>query len=157
MSTLIHINYLNIIYRGCQYYPLTEPTLSRRAQQQESSPLGLEEMRCTGEGQQQNIAFYNQCITNFNDKQRNAFNIIAACLADNYEGTKVFNINARMWENIPLKRNISLCKRDGEKMYCYSFIRYCSNTLKWWSHSTQYIRNSHSNLKHINLFHKSEQ
>ena len=51
-------------------------------------------MRCTGEGQQQNLAFYNQCITNFNDEQRNAFNIIAACLADNYEGTKVFNINA---------------------------------------------------------------
>ena len=51
-------------------------------------------MRCTGEGQQQNIAFYNQCITNFNDEQRNAFNIIAACLADNYEGTNVFNINA---------------------------------------------------------------
>ena len=51
-------------------------------------------MRCIGEGQQQNIAFYNQCYTNFNDEQRNAFNIIAACLADNYEGNKVFNINA---------------------------------------------------------------
>ena len=52
-----------------------------------------------------------------------------------------------MWENIPLKRNISLCKRYGKKMYCYSFIRYCSNTLKRWSYSTQYIRNSHSNSK----------
>ena len=51
-------------------------------------------MRCTGEGQQQNIAFYNQYITNLNDEQRNAFNIIAACLAYNYKGTKVFNIIA---------------------------------------------------------------
>ena len=51
-------------------------------------------MRWTGEGQQQNKAFHNQCITNFNDEQRNAFNIIAACLADNFEGTIVFNINA---------------------------------------------------------------
>ena len=66
----------------------------RRAQKQDSSPLGLEEMRCSGEGHQQNIAFYSQCIIDFNDEQRNAFNTIAACLADNYEGTKVFNINA---------------------------------------------------------------
>ena len=86
--------HLHTIYRGCQYYSLTEPTLPRRAQQQDSSPLGLEEMRCSGEGQQQNIAFYNQCITDFNDEQRNAFNIIAACLADNYEETEVFNMNA---------------------------------------------------------------
>ena len=90
----VHLKYLNITCRGCQYYSLTEPTLPRRAQQQDSSPLALEEMRCTGEGQQQNIAFYNQYITNFNYGQRNAFNIIAACLSDNYEGTKVFNINA---------------------------------------------------------------
>ena len=51
-------------------------------------------MRCSGEGQQKNIAFYNQCITDFNDEQRNAFNIIAASLADNYEESKVFNIDA---------------------------------------------------------------
>ena len=51
-------------------------------------------MRCSGEGQQQNIAFHNQCIIDFNDEQRNAFNIIAAYLADNYEGTRVFNMNA---------------------------------------------------------------
>ena len=81
-------------YGGCQYYSLTEPTLPRRAQQQDSFPFGLEERRCTGEGQQQSIAFYNHCITNFNDEQRSAFNIRAACLADNYEGTIVFNINA---------------------------------------------------------------
>ena len=51
-------------------------------------------MRSSGEGQQQNVAFYNQCITDFNDEQINAFNIIAACLADNYEGTEVFNMSA---------------------------------------------------------------
>ena len=68
--------------------------LPRRAQQQDSSPLGLEEMRCSGEQQQQNIAFYNRCIIEFNDEQRVAFDLIAATLADNYEGTKVFNINA---------------------------------------------------------------
>ena len=51
-------------------------------------------MRCSGEGQEQNIAFYNQCVTDFNDEQRKAFNIIAACLADNYEGIMVLNINA---------------------------------------------------------------
>ena len=73
----VHLKFLNITYRGCQYYSLTEPTLPRRAQQQDSSPLGLEEMRLTGEGQQQNIAFYDQCITNYYDEQRNAFNIIA--------------------------------------------------------------------------------
>ena len=89
-----HLKFLNITYRGCQYYSLTEPTLPRRAQQQDSSPLGLEEMRLTGEGQQQNIAFYDQCITNYYDEQRNAFNIIAAYLADNYKGIKVFNIIA---------------------------------------------------------------
>ena len=58
----VHLKFLNITYRGCQYYS------PRRAQQQDSSPLGLEEMRWTGEGQQQNKAFHNQCITNFNDE-----------------------------------------------------------------------------------------
>ena len=57
----------------------------------DSSPLGLEEMRCSGDQQQQNIAFYNRCIIEFNDEQRVAVDLIAA---DNYEGTKVFNINA---------------------------------------------------------------
>ena len=90
----VHLKYLSITYRGWHHYSLTEPTLPRRAQQQNSSPFGLEEMRCTGEGQQQNITFYNQYITNLNDEQRNAFNIIAACLAYNYKGTKVFNIIA---------------------------------------------------------------
>ena len=51
-------------------------------------------MRCSGDQQQQNIAFYNRCIIEFNDEQRVAFDLIAATLADNYEGTKVFNINA---------------------------------------------------------------
>ena len=56
---------LKVHLRGCQYYSLSEPTLPRRAQQQDSSPLGLEEMRFTGEGQHQNETFYNQFITNF--------------------------------------------------------------------------------------------
>ena len=73
----VHLKFLSITYRGCQYYSLTEPTLPRRAQQQDSSPLGLEEMRFTGEGQHQNETFYNQFITNFYDEQRNAFIIIA--------------------------------------------------------------------------------
>ena len=47
----VHLKSLNITCRGCQYYSLTDPTLPRRAQQQDSSPLGLEEMRLTGEGQ----------------------------------------------------------------------------------------------------------
>ena len=51
-------------------------------------------MRCSGDQQQQNIAFYNRCIIEFNDEQRVAFDLIAAALADNYEGTKVFKINA---------------------------------------------------------------
>ena len=51
-------------------------------------------MTCSGDQQQQSIAFYNRCIIEFNDEQRVAFDLIAAALADNYEGTKVFKINA---------------------------------------------------------------
>ena len=51
-------------------------------------------MTCSGDQQQQNTAFYNRCIIEFNDEQRVAFDLIAATLADNYEGIKVFNINA---------------------------------------------------------------
>ena len=82
----------------------------------------------------------------------------SCCLADNYEGTKFFNINAPggCWK-IFLLNAILACARGMGKMYCYSFIRYCSITLKRWSYSMQYIRKSHSNLKHINLSHKSEQ
>lgn len=80
--------------RGCSFYSLPQLTLPRRVQGNDTSPLGLEQDRCTGEGQITNIVFRDQCLISFNADQRVAYNAIAACLEDGYVGSKIFNINA---------------------------------------------------------------
>ena len=80
--------------RGCLFYSLPQPTLPRRVQGNDTSPLGLEQDRCTGEGQQANLAFREQCLTTFNADQRLAYDTITACIEDDYIGSRIFNINA---------------------------------------------------------------
>ena len=87
-SLLLHI------YRGCAFYSLPQPILPRRVQCNDTSPLGLEESRCSGEGQVANIAFRDQCLINYNVDQRHVYDSIIACLEDGHLGSKIFNINA---------------------------------------------------------------
>ena len=42
--------------------------------------MGLEEDRCTEEGQQTNLAFREQCLLTFNADQRLAYDTITACI-----------------------------------------------------------------------------
>ena len=80
--------------RGCSFYSLPQPTLPRRVQGNDTSPLGLEIERCTGLGQVTNIAFRDQCLNSFNADQRHAFDTITASIGNGYQGSKIFNINA---------------------------------------------------------------
>ena len=79
---------------GCLFYSLPQPTSPRRIQGNDTSPLGLEEDRCTGEGQQVNLAFREQCLKTFNADQRVAYDTITACIEDDFTGSRIFNINA---------------------------------------------------------------
>ena len=56
--------------------------------------MGLEEDRCTGEGQQANLALREQCLITFNADQRLAYDTMTACIENDYIGSRIFKINA---------------------------------------------------------------
>ena len=75
--------------------------VTRRVKGNDKSPLGLEEDRCTGEGQQGNLVLREQCLITLNTDQRLAYDTMTACIENDYIfkkwlqlGSRIFKINA---------------------------------------------------------------